>query len=110
IVLTPGGRRDPLMVTLAVATPPEADRFAYPRSVFPELKNTVPAGVEPPCAFTVAVKAAEPFGTSRMGFAVSVTVVATELWVDGAPAQLRTKLYPSSEPSPVAGSYPGPAL
>jgi hypothetical protein len=60
----------------------------------------------PLAAFTVAVSAVLPLAVMVAGEAVTVVVVA----IAGMLFHCITRLYASTEPSPVAKSYPGPAL
>ena len=96
-----------LTVSDALAVPPEPERLAAPSDVPPSVKETEPVGAMlPVAAFTVAVSVVLPLGRMLVGLAVTVVVVPTA----GALDHCVTRLYASTEPKPVARSYPEPAL
>ena len=89
---------------------PEPLRFAVPSRVLPKMlssvKKTEPVGVAlPVLAVTVAVNVVLAVVKILAGLAVTVVVVAT----DGLLGHCVTRLYASTEPSPVARSYPAAA-
>jgi hypothetical protein len=108
MVLFPAVNWLALTVSDAVAVLPVPLRLAVPSDVLPSVKKTEPVGVVLPlAAVTVAVSTVLPLlAVMPAGLAVTVVVVA----MDGLAGHCVTRLYASTEPSPVARSYPGPAL
>jgi hypothetical protein len=87
IGLAPTASWLPFTVIVAVAVPPEPERLAVPRAVFPELNDTCPAGEAVPlAALTVAVSTVLAPATTLGGFALTVVVVAIAAGVDPPPA------------------------
>jgi hypothetical protein len=100
-----------LTVREAVAVPPEPERLPVPSDVLPSVKVTEPVGVALPlAAVTVAVSAVLLLAVMLAGAAVTVVVVATMVGMGWLLFHCVTRLYVSTEPSPVARSYPGPAV
>src|SRR5487761_2139069 len=99
----------PNTVSEAVAVEPEPARFTLPK-IFPPTANvTAPFGVEPELDTTVATRVVDDVTGRLAGLAVSVIevpLVPLPPWL--APHEA-TILAASTEPSPVTGSYPGPA-
>ncbi len=79
MVFAPEARADPLIVSDPVEAPPVEDAAdTVPREVLPNVKTTVPKGVDDPEAgFTVAVICVLPVGAILAGAAVTIVVVAT---------------------------------
>lgn len=74
--LGPDSSALPFRFRVAAAAEPEAVSGADPRSMFPAVNSTAPAG-EAEVPFTVAVKIVEAVGAMVAGLAVSVVVVGT---------------------------------
>ena len=90
-----------------MAVLPTPDSVTLPKLVAPTAKETDPVGgFVPEAAVTVAVTKVLVPMLMLLGAATAVVVVAicTEL------LHRLTRLFTSTEPSPVAWSYPGPAL
>ena len=105
MVLFPAVNEFPETESDAVAMAPEPERLAAPSNVPPSVKETEPVGVVLPLlAVTVAVSVVPPLDVMLEGFAVTVVMVDAMLF------HCVTRLYASTEPNPVAKSYPGPAL
>src|SRR5258708_7794005 len=80
---------------------PDAERFALPNVVLPEVKVTDPEGVaDPLTAFTVAVSVTVDEIDRVCGFAVNEVAVA----LPGCTFHEVARLYASTEPSPVTRS------
>src|SRR5579864_6218045 len=91
--------------TVIDAVPPLS--VAEPNAVLPRLKAIEPVGIELlPDARTVAVTCVLPFTPRLDGLAVTVVVVVLTWRL----LHCVIRLFPSTEPHPVARSYPGPAL
>src|SRR5271157_279529 len=107
MVLLPAFNWLAVMVSGAVAVLPEPERLAVPSEMPPSVKETEPVGVRLPLvAFTVAVSVVLPPVVTMAGLAVTVVVVA----VGGMLFHFVARMYTSTDPSPVARSYPLPAL
>src|ERR1017187_3389913 len=107
MALAPVASCVPATVRVAVAVPPVPVRFADPKAVLFTVKLTAPVGEAVPLeAFTVAVNTVLLFIRKLAGLALTVVVVA----LDVRPPHAVTRLNASTDPNPVARSYPGPAL
>jgi len=76
IGLAPAANWLPWTVKTAVSLPPEADKAAVPRAVWPTVKVTVPdTAVVPDAAVTAAFKIVEPPALRVVGVAANERVV-----------------------------------
>ena len=107
MLLVPSASWLPLTLTAAVAVAPEPLRFTVPSTVSPSVKKTDPVGVAlPVLALTVAVSIMLAVVKTLVELAVTAVVVP----MAGPLFHCVTRLYASTEPSPVTKSYPEPAL
>ncbi len=107
-VLAPLDSELPAKVKVATPFEPDADKLEVPSVLLPIENVTVPVGeVVPVAGFTVAVKVVLAERPMLVGLALKVMVV---LMLDGTLVHPVTRLFASTEPSPVTSSYPGPAL
>src|ERR1039457_1581702 len=105
----------PKSTAVAVAALPDGITLALPKAVCPRMKSTEPSGqAAPQAGVTVTVMVVVPLAARVAGSATTVVVVATVPPVvhpvEGVPVHSRTRLFTSTDPSPVAWSYPGLAL
>src|ERR1017187_988031 len=118
MALAPVASCVPVTVRVAVAVPPEPVRFADPKAVCAPgaplrrglftRKLTVPVGEAVPAkAFTVAVSTVLAFVRMLAGLAETVVEVPLD---DVRPPHAVTRLNASTDPNPVARSYPAAAL
>jgi hypothetical protein len=105
MVSSPGSRRLPGTVMLAVALPPLSDSAALPRTFSPKLNATVPVGnAVPLAALTVALRVVDPLINRIAGLAEAVTLVEITPGPEGPAVQFLNRLLISIEPRPVVSS------
>jgi hypothetical protein len=110
MVLVPDCSCEPLMLNDAVAVAPEPERRALPSWVPPAENETVPDGVAVAVPVTVAVIVTDPPAVTVVELALSEMDGVVADGVDDTRPSLQavTRLYASTDPSPVTGSYPAP--
>ena len=101
ILLAPTSNRVALTVMLAEADEPVPLSDATPICWLPAVNVTVPVGVAPLGLVTVAVRVTEPVDAIELADVCSATVADTRV-DEPAPSQPVTRLYASTEPSPLA--------
>ena len=111
IVGEPEGNWLPVSVMVAVAMPAEPTRVAGPSVVVPAVKTTEPTGVASPAyAVAEAVRVRLSWRPTLLRLPISDKLAVGGVTIAQVPVQQVRSFHASSDPSPVTGSYPTPAL
>src|SRR6185295_7368368 len=100
MLLAPTSNRVALTVRLAEADEPVPLSVATPICWLPAVNVMLPVGVVPPELVTVAVSVTEPVDAIELTDVCSATVADNRV-DEPAPSQPVTRLYASTEPSPL---------
>src|SRR6185369_16655540 len=101
MLLAPTSNRVALIVRLAEADEPVPLSDATPICWLPAVNVTVPVGLVPLGLVTVAVSVTEPVDAIELADVCNATVADTRV-DEPAPSHPVTRLYASTEPSPLA--------